>query len=105
MIAAAENSLAGARLKGSISFLITCDEEGRGVDGTKAVLTALAAEGEVSTLRGGCGDKQERVGDMIKKWPARQLKCRDHDDRQTRPRRLPGANVNPVTPLLRTCTH
>ena len=54
MIAAAENFLNGASAKGSISFLITCDEEGRGVDGTKAMLAGAGGGGRAfRSLPGG----------------------------------------------------
>ncbi|HTQ14645.1 MAG TPA: succinyl-diaminopimelate desuccinylase [Rhizomicrobium sp.] len=45
-IAAVENVLAQGRPEGSISLLITGDEEGPAVNGTEAVLARLAAEGE-----------------------------------------------------------
>jgi succinyl-diaminopimelate desuccinylase len=45
-IAAAAGALAAGEVRGSLSLLITGDEEGVAVDGTKAVVEALAAEGE-----------------------------------------------------------
>ncbi|MGE0740967.1 MAG: succinyl-diaminopimelate desuccinylase [Hyphomonadaceae bacterium] len=68
MIAATQNYLAtqGAP-KGSISFLLTCDEEGPAVDGTKATLAALSAAGEkIDHCIVGEPTSEERVGDVIK---------------------------------------
>src|SRR3954452_663275 len=44
--AAAAEAIAAGRIKGSLSFLITGDEEGVATHGTKKVVEALAAEGE-----------------------------------------------------------
>jgi succinyl-diaminopimelate desuccinylase len=46
-IAAAAKAIAAGEVTGSLSFLITGDEEGVALDGTKLVVEALAAEGEV----------------------------------------------------------
>ena len=46
-ISAAGEAVAAGEATGSLSLLITGDEEGPAVDGTKAVVAALAAEGEV----------------------------------------------------------
>ncbi len=52
---------------GSISFLITGDEEGVALDGTRKVVKALAAEGEViDHCIVGEPSSSERLGDMIK---------------------------------------
>jgi len=52
---------------GSISFLITGDEEGVALDGTRKVVEALAAEGEViDHCIVGEPSSSERLGDMIK---------------------------------------
>lgn len=45
-IAAVERVIAGGKLKGSVSLLITGDEEGPGTNGTKAVLEWLKDKGE-----------------------------------------------------------
>jgi succinyl-diaminopimelate desuccinylase len=45
--AAAAGAIAAGQVKGSLSFLITGDEEGVATHGTKMVVEALAAEGEV----------------------------------------------------------
>src|SRR5690606_37890532 len=52
---------------GSISLLITCDEEGPGVDGTKKVLETLAARGEtIDHCIVGEPTNPDALGDMIK---------------------------------------
>jgi len=52
---------------GSLSFLITGDEEGVALDGTKKVVEALRAEGEViDHCIVGEPSSSERLGDMIK---------------------------------------
>ena len=52
---------------GSLSFLITGDEEGVALDGTKKVVAALQAEGEViDHCIVGEPSSSERLGDMIK---------------------------------------
>ncbi len=52
---------------GSLSFLITGDEEGVALDGTRKVVEALAAEGEViDHCIVGEPSSSERLGDMIK---------------------------------------
>lgn len=68
MIAATENYLvAHGEPKGSISFLLTCDEEGPAVEGTKAALEKLTADGEVlDHCLVGEPTSEERVGDTIK---------------------------------------
>lgn len=103
MIAAAESYLAGALPKGSISFLITCDEEGRGVDGTKAVLAALAAEGErFDHCLVGEPTSEERVGDMIKNGRRGSLNVVIAMTGKQGHVAYPQRAVNPVTPLLET---
>lgn len=53
--------------KGSISLLITCDEEGVGIDGTAKVLEALAARGEtIDHCLVGEPTNPDALGDMIK---------------------------------------
>ena len=103
MIAAAEGFLGGARPNGSISFLITCDEEGRGVDGTKAVLAALAAEGErFDHCLVGEPTSEERVGDMIKNGRRGSLNVVITMTGKQGHVAYPQRAVNPVTPLLET---
>jgi len=65
--AAAARTLAAGEVKGSLSFLITGDEEGVAVDGTVKVVEALLAEGEtVDHCIVGEPSSAVRLGDMIK---------------------------------------
>jgi succinyl-diaminopimelate desuccinylase len=103
MIVAAESYLTDSQPKGSISFLITCDEEGRGVDGTKAVLAALAAEGErFDHCLVGEPTSEERVGDMIKNGRRGSLNVVITMTGKQGHVAYPQRAVNPVTPLLET---
>jgi succinyl-diaminopimelate desuccinylase len=65
--AAASEALAEGEPAGSISLLITGDEEGIAEDGTKAVVAALAAEGEIiDHCLVGEPTSSAVLGDMIK---------------------------------------
>jgi succinyl-diaminopimelate desuccinylase len=66
-IAAAEGALAAGEVRGSLSLLITGDEEGHATHGTKAVVAALQAEGEkISHCLVGEPTSSALFGDMIK---------------------------------------
>ena len=66
-IAAVSEVLAAGEPKGRLSFLITGDEEGVAVDGTKRVVEALAAEGEViDHCIVGEPSSAAELGDMVK---------------------------------------
>jgi succinyl-diaminopimelate desuccinylase len=66
-VAAVSRLLAGGELPGSLSFLITGDEEGPALHGTKRVVEALMAEGEViDACVVGEPSSQQALGDMIK---------------------------------------
>jgi succinyl-diaminopimelate desuccinylase len=66
-VAAAQGAIARGEVKGSLSFLITGDEEGVAVDGTKRVVGALAAEGEaIDHCIVGEPTSSETFGDMVK---------------------------------------
>ncbi len=66
-IAAVSRVLADGDLPGSLSFLITGDEEGPALHGTKKVVEALMAEGEViDACIVGEPSSQHALGDMIK---------------------------------------
>ena len=66
-VAASAGALATGEVKGSLSLLITGDEEGVAVDGTKAVVAALQAEGEpVDHCVVGEPSSAAEFGDMIK---------------------------------------
>jgi succinyl-diaminopimelate desuccinylase len=104
MIAGTENFLArhGAP-KGSISFLLTCDEEGPAVDGTKAVLTALEAEGVAfDHCLVGEPTSEERVGDVIKNGRRGSLNVVITMDGKQGHVAYPHRVHNPVTPLVET---
>jgi len=65
--AAAAEAIAAGKVTGSISFLITGDEEGVATHGTKMVVEALAAEGEViDHCVVGEPTSAETFGDMVK---------------------------------------
>jgi succinyl-diaminopimelate desuccinylase len=66
-IAAASHAIVDGGAKGSLSLLITGDEEGVAEDGTRAVVDALAAEGEViDHCVVGEPTSSQAFGDMIK---------------------------------------
>jgi succinyl-diaminopimelate desuccinylase len=65
--AAAGQAIAAGKVKGSLSFLITGDEEGVATHGTKMVVEALKAEGEiVDHCIVGEPTSSETFGDMVK---------------------------------------
>jgi succinyl-diaminopimelate desuccinylase len=65
--AAAATAIAAGQVKGSLSFLITGDEEGVATHGTKMVVEALKAEGEViDHCIVGEPTSSETFGDMVK---------------------------------------
>ncbi len=66
-IAAASQAMAAGEVTGSLSFLITGDEEGHAIHGTRAVVAALAAEGEsIDHCLVGEPSSSEALGDMVK---------------------------------------
>jgi succinyl-diaminopimelate desuccinylase len=66
-VAAVSRVLAAGDVPGSLSFLITGDEEGPALHGTKRVVQALQAEGEViDACIVGEPSSQHALGDMIK---------------------------------------
>jgi succinyl-diaminopimelate desuccinylase len=65
--AAAARAIAAGEVTGSLSFLITGDEEGVALDGTQKVVQALAAEGEaIDHCVVGEPTSSEIFGDMVK---------------------------------------
>ena len=65
--AAAARAIAAGEVTGSLSFLITGDEEGVALDGTKKVVQALMAEGEaIDHCVVGEPTSAESFGDMVK---------------------------------------
>jgi succinyl-diaminopimelate desuccinylase len=104
MITATEDFLAkhGAP-NGSISFLLTCDEEGPAVDGTKAVLAALTAQGEkLDHCLVGEPTSEERVGDVIKNGRRGSINVVITMDGKQGHVAYPHRAVNPVTALVET---
>jgi succinyl-diaminopimelate desuccinylase len=66
-VAAVSRVLAGGEVPGSLSFLITGDEEGPALHGTRRVVETLMAEGEViDACVVGEPSSQHALGDMIK---------------------------------------
>jgi len=66
-VAAVSRVLAEGEPPGSLSFLITGDEEGPALHGTKRVVEALAAEGEtIDACVVGEPSSSQQLGDMIK---------------------------------------
>lgn len=66
-VAAVSRVLAQGEIEGSLSFLITGDEEGPALHGTKRVVQTLAAEGEViDACVVGEPSSAHHLGDMIK---------------------------------------
>lgn len=89
--------------KGSISFLLTCDEEGPGVDGTRATLAALAEEGEVfDHCLVGEPTSEARVGDVIKNGRRGSLNVVLIMEGKQGHVAYPYRARNPVTPLVET---
>ncbi|MFT3727419.1 MAG: succinyl-diaminopimelate desuccinylase [Terricaulis sp.] len=103
MIAATQNFLVSGTPKGSISFLLTCDEEGPAVDGTKRVLAALAESGEkLDHCIVGEPTGEDRVGDTIKNGRRGSLNVVITMDGKQGHVAYPQRAVNPVTPLIET---
>lgn len=104
MIAATENFLAAdGPPRGAISFLLTCDEEGPAVDGTKAALAQLAAEGEaLDHCLVGEPTSEARVGDTIKNGRRGSLNVVVAIDGKQGHVAYPQRAINPVTALIET---
>ena len=104
MIAATENFLRSSSApKGSISFLLTCDEEGPAVDGTKRVLETLTEEGEaIDHCLVGEPTSEARVGDIIKNGRRGSLNVVLTMDGKQGHVAYPRRARNPVTPLIET---
>jgi succinyl-diaminopimelate desuccinylase len=103
MITGTEDFLKSGAPKGSISFLLTCDEEGPAVDGTKKVLEALAADGEtLDHCLVGEPTSEERVGDIIKNGRRGSLNVVITMDGKQGHVAYPHRARNPVTSLIET---
>lgn len=103
MIAATENYLRSGPPKGSISFLLTCDEEGPAVDGTKRVLEALAEAGvKIDHCIVGEPTSEDRVGDIIKNGRRGSLNVVLTMEGKQGHVAYPHRAHNPITPLIET---
>ncbi|MEQ1708965.1 MAG: succinyl-diaminopimelate desuccinylase [Terricaulis sp.] len=101
MITATETFLRNSKPRGSISFLLTCDEEGPAVEGTKPTLAALAAEGEaLDHCLVGEPTSEDRVGDVIKNGRRGSLNVVITMEGKQGHVAYPQRALNPVTPLL-----
>lgn len=103
MMAGAADFLETGPFHGSISFLLTCDEEGAAVDGTKPTLAALAAEGErIDHCLVGEPTSETRVGDVIKNGRRGSLNVVITMEGKQGHVAYPHRALNPVTPLIET---
>ncbi|MBL8531259.1 MAG: succinyl-diaminopimelate desuccinylase [Hyphomonadaceae bacterium] len=101
MITASKDFIAEGAPRGSISFLLTCDEEGPAVDGTKRVLEALKAEGErIDHCLVGEPTSEDKVGDTIKNGRRGSLNVVLTMEGKQGHVAYPHRAVNPVTPLI-----
>ncbi len=106
MVAATESFLASGKPKGSISFLITCDEEGPGQDGTKRVLAALAEQGEnIDHCVVGEPTSEDRVGDVIKNGRRGSLNFVIEISGRQGHVAYPARANNPVTAIVNAMAH
>lgn len=86
---------------GSISFLITGDEEGPGIDGTQKVLAALKAEGEtIDHCIVGEPTSVDVVGDTVKNGRRGSLNCVLTVEGRQGHVAYPEQHENPVAPLI-----
>lgn len=86
---------------GSISFLITCDEEGPGMDGTKAALETLSSEGVAfDHCLVGEPTSEDRVGDIVKNGRRGSLNVVIAMDGKQGHVAYPHRASNPMTPLI-----
>ena len=91
----------GGRPKGSISFLITGDEEGVAVNGTVKLLQWAAARGEMfDHCILGEPTNPDELGDMIKIGRRGSLNGTLIVERQAGPRRLSALADNPVRRIV-----
>lgn len=101
-IAAVSQALAGGGPLGSLSLLITGDEEGEAVDGTKAVVAALQAEGEViNHCVVGEPTSSQWLGDMIKIGRRGSINAEILVEGVQGHVAYPQRAANPVPPLIR----
>ncbi|HRE44356.1 MAG TPA: succinyl-diaminopimelate desuccinylase [Terricaulis sp.] len=103
MVAGTQGFLQSGAPKGSISFLLTCDEEGPAVAGTKAVLEALKAEGEkIDHCLVGEPTSDAYVGDIIKNGRRGSLNIVISMEGKQGHVAYPHRARNPVTAMIET---
>jgi succinyl-diaminopimelate desuccinylase len=101
-VAAVARAAAKGAITGSVSFLITGDEEGVAVDGTGPVVEALIAEGErVDHCVLGEPTSLARVGDQLKIGRRGSLNCVITVEGKQGHVAYPHLAANPVTVLIR----
>jgi succinyl-diaminopimelate desuccinylase len=101
-VAAAADTLEAGDVKGSLSLLITGDEEGHATHGTKVVVQALKAEGEtIDHCIVGEPSSAARLGDMIKIGRRGSLNAYLTVEGVQGHVAYPHLAANPVTPLIR----
>jgi succinyl-diaminopimelate desuccinylase len=101
-IAAAGHAIADGAAKGSLSLLITGDEEGVAEHGTRAVVEALAAEGEViDHCVVGEPTSSQVLGDMIKIGRRGSVNARIVVEGVQGHVAYPQRAANPIPPLIR----
>jgi succinyl-diaminopimelate desuccinylase len=99
--AAASEALAAGEVKGSLSFLITGDEEGVATHGTVKVVEALQTEGEViHHCIVGEPSSSQRLGDMIKIGRRGSLNAWITVDGVQGHVAYPDRAANPIPPLV-----
>jgi succinyl-diaminopimelate desuccinylase len=92
---------AHGRPPGAISFLITGDEEGPAIDGTRKLLEAITAEGErLSHCIVGEPTNPREIGDMIKNGRRGSLNCKVLARGVQGHVAYPDKAANPIRPLL-----
>jgi succinyl-diaminopimelate desuccinylase len=100
-IAAVARAIAPGAPKGSISLLITGDEEGAAVDGTRAVVAALAAEGEIiDHALVGEPTSSAVLGDMVKVGRRGSVSAEIIVEGKQGHVAYPDRAANPVRPLV-----
>jgi succinyl-diaminopimelate desuccinylase len=99
--AAAERAIARG-VRGSIAFIITGDEEGPAVNGTRRILDWMAANGErVDHCLVGEPSSNERLGDMIKVGRRGSMNCVLTVAGRQGHVAYPQRAQNPIPPLLK----
>jgi succinyl-diaminopimelate desuccinylase len=101
-VAAAGQAIADGAATGSLSLLITGDEEGLAEDGTRAVVEALIAEGEViDHCVVGEPTSSQRLGDMIKIGRRGSINARLVVEGVQGHVAYPQRAANPLPPMIR----